>query len=224
LERGFRGVEVDVFLVDGTLRVGHDRHQARAGATFEALYLASLLTLVTRCRTLTMDGRPFFLAVEFKEQSRAAYDALVQLLSSYHALFVRPAAEASVRHPAVEVVLVGWHPADAPSIRGADSLIRLQYRLTHPGRLALHDPEGRVRLVTVDFGKTVGRRWRRPVQRERWIATLRSVKEVPGRLLLRVHNVPPDALLYALLLEAGVDFIGTKHLARTQRLLSPMTR
>lgn len=221
LERGFRGVEVDVFLVDGTLRIGHDRRRARNGPTFEALYLAPLHMLITRCRTLTTDGRPFLLAVELKEQSPAAYDELVHLLSRYHSLFTHPTEE-SVGQPAVEVVLVGWHPVDVPSMRGVDSLIRLQYRLTHPGRLALHDPEGRVRLVTVDYGKTLGRWSRTRAEREQWIATLHAVKAALPGSLLRVHNVPPRSTVYAMLLEAGVDLIGTKRLERTQCLLSRM--
>ncbi|MGI9043537.1 MAG: hypothetical protein ACR2GK_05370, partial [Gemmatimonadaceae bacterium] len=219
LERGFRGVEVDLFLVDGTLQVGHDRRRARAGATFEALYLAPLRALVTRCGMLRSDGQPFLLAVELKEGSQAAYNALVHLLGRYQPLFAGTAAGRVLEAP-VEIVLVGWYPPGALVTRGADSLLQLQYRLTRPGPLSLRDPARRVRLVSVDYGKTIGRWWGRPAHRRRWIATLHAVKgSAPGRLL-RVHNVPRDATVYYLLLDAGVDLIGTKDLARTQSLLS----
>lgn len=219
LERGFRGVEVDVLLIDGTLRVGHNRRQARDGAAFETLYLAPLRELLARCGTLTSDGQSFLLAVEIKERSPAAYETLVQLVSGYQPLFVRTIA-GRAREPPVEIVMVGWHPPAALVASGPDSLFRLQYRLTRPGPLALQDPNTRVRLVSVDYGKTIGRWWRSPAHRRRWIATLHAVKgSAPGRLL-RVHNVPRDATVYGLLLDAGVDLIGTKDLARTQSLLS----
>src|SRR5688572_2079013 len=66
LAAGMRGVEADVFLVNGVLRVGHDRDQARGAARFDSLYLAPLHDLVARCGALTEDGRPFLLTVEIK--------------------------------------------------------------------------------------------------------------------------------------------------------------
>ena len=42
LELGLGSVEADVFLVDGELRVGHERWQLRAGRTLAALYLEPL--------------------------------------------------------------------------------------------------------------------------------------------------------------------------------------
>ncbi|MGI8619288.1 MAG: hypothetical protein ACR2L6_09410 [Gemmatimonadaceae bacterium] len=222
VERGFRGVEVDLFLVDGTLRVGHDRRRARDGAAFEALYLEPLSALVARCGALTSDGHPFLLAVDFKERSAAAYDALVGLLSGYHSLLARSPAE-SVRLPSIEIVLVGWHPADAGREGGADSLLRLQHRLSSPSAPHRNALDPRVRLVSLDYGKTMGRWWLSPADRWRWIAALRAVKDAVPDRLLRVHNVPADARIYGRLLGAGVDLIGAKRLATTQRLLSGMT-
>lgn len=221
VERGFRGAEVDLFLIDSTLRVGHDRRRAQDGAAFEALYLEPLSALVARCGALTSDGHPFLLAVDFKERSPAAYDALTRLLSGYHSLFARWPAVSRPR-PAVEIVLVGWHPADAGRGGGADSLLRLHHRLSRPSALHRNALDPRVRLVSLDYGKTMGRWWLGPADRRRWIAALRAVKHSTPDRLLRVHNVPADARLYGRLLEAGVDLIGAKRLATTQRLLSGM--
>jgi len=63
LRLGFSGVEADVFLVDGVLRVGHDRQQAQRGKTLETLYLIPLREIISRCGRLTHDGRGFLLAV-----------------------------------------------------------------------------------------------------------------------------------------------------------------
>jgi len=216
LRLGFRGVEADVFLVDGVLRVGHDRRRARTGPSLETLYLEPLRAVVDRCGALTADGRRFLLTVEIKERSLPTYDALVALMARYGDLVA--GADSTGRGPPVEVVLVGWHPPPA-SMRGADTAFGLQYRLTRaePG---LPDLDPRVRLLSLDYGKTLGRRRVTPAGRQRWLATLRSAKAAaPGRLL-RVHNLPADRLLYGELLDAGVDLIGTERPTETARLLA----
>lgn len=216
LRLGFRGVEADVFLIDGVLRVGHERRRARTGSSLEALYLEPLRAVVGRCGALTADGRPFLLTVEIKEPSRPTYDALVSLMAKYRDLTA--SADSAGPGPPIEVVLVGWHPPLAPT-RVTDPMFGLQYRLTsaEPG---LPDLDLCVRLLSLDYGKTMGRRRVTSVGRQRWLAMLRSVRAAaPGRLL-RVHNLPADADLYAELLDAGVDLIGTERLAETERLLA----
>jgi len=66
----------------------------------------------------------------------------------------------------------------------------------------------------------MGRWWVSPAARQRWLMTLRAAKDAAPTRLLRVHNVPPDRMLYADLLGAGVDLLGTTQLRVTQRLLS----
>lgn len=213
LTLGFRGVEADLFLVDGVLRVGHDRRAARAAGTLEALYLAPLQALVARCGRLTADGRPFFLALELKEASPAAYDSLVALLGRYRPLLDAPP-------PALDVVLVGWHPAEPPPASAVDAQVGWQYRVGSAGGTPATTPATRVRLLSLDYGKTMGRWWVTAAGRRRWLARLRAVKAGAPDRLLRVHNVPAEGRIYAALLEAGVDLIGTRRLAETARLLA----
>jgi hypothetical protein len=208
LALGFRGVEADLFLVDGVLRVGHDRRSARTGASFEAAYLAPLQAVLARCGRLGSDGLPFLLAVEFKATSPAAYDSLGSLLARY------PAVTA-----AAEVVLVGWHPTIAVGSVPPVLLAR-QHRLRSPGAVDAAALDDGVRLLSVDYGKTLGRWWVREAGRRRWLAGLRAVKAAQPARRLRVHNVPVDAAVYRALLAAGVDLIGTKDLPATARLLA----
>jgi hypothetical protein len=222
LSLGFVGAEADVFLVDGVLRVGHDRKAARAGGSLEALYLSPLQALAARCTRLTADGRPFFLAVELKEESAAAHDSLLALLDRHRAL-LESASVTNARTAAVAVVLVGWQPSAPSRSHAVDTLLGRQYRLTRSDRSddsarALRDP--RIRLVSLDYGKTIGRWWRSAAGRRRWLEALRAVKASAPDRLLRVHNVPADERIYATLLAVGVDLIGTKELAATARLLA----
>lgn len=217
LELGFRGIEADVFLVDGTLRVGHDRRAAERGGTLEELYLEPLRSLVARCGTLTADRRPFLLAIEIKDSSYPTYDALLNLLARYRPLFARQLASAS--NAAVEAVLVGWHPPAGTLRREKDGLVRLQHRIVRRERPLSVPSTDWVRLISLDYGKTIGRPWVTADGRERWLAAVRDMKRAAPQLLIRVHNVPADGRIYAELLDAGVDLIGTKELAATRRLL-----
>jgi hypothetical protein len=222
LALGFVGAEADVFLVDGVLRVGHDRKAARTGGTLETLYLAALQALVARCTRLTADGRPFFFAVELKEESAAAHDSLLALLGRYRSL-LGDSSDANTESPAVTVLLVGWQPTAPSHAQGVGALLGRQYRLTRPDQgeelaRALRDPN--VRLLSIDYGKTMGRWWRTATGRRRWFAAIRAVRANAPDRLLRVHNVPADGRIYAALLAAGVDLIGTKELTVSARLLA----
>ncbi len=207
LALGYRGVEADVFLVDGVLRLGHDRRRSRTGGSLEASYLAPLQALAARCGSLTTEGTPFLLAVELKEASRASFDSLVSLLMRY------PSVTSSV-----EVVLVGWRPEPAV-LNAAPIPFGWQHRLRRPEQASGAAFDRGVRLLSLDYGKTLGRWWVREAGRRRWLAALRSVKAAHPTLQLRVHNVPVDRDVYRTLLAAGVDLIGTKDLPGTARLL-----
>jgi hypothetical protein len=202
-----------VFLVNGVLRVGHDRRQARKGGTLEALYLTPLREIVSRCGRLTPNDREFLLTVEIKESSRATFDTLLALLDRYPELFI----PVSVSRAPIEVVLVGWHPPLSATRKTERSRHGVQHRITAAASVPLLPAE--VRLLSVDYGKAVGRRWGRAADRRRWIAALRAAKDANPHRLLRVHNVPADSTIYDALLDAGVDLIGTKDVAKTRQLL-----
>ncbi|MES2521812.1 MAG: hypothetical protein V4617_03855 [Gemmatimonadota bacterium] len=213
LANGYRGVEADVFLVDGVLRVGHDRRQARKGESFEALYLEPLERLLSKCGRVTDYSVPFLLAIEIKERSSATHDSLIALLQRYPAFRERAHPVLGGARP-LQVVLVGWHPPSngRTAAGGApdDFPVDMQHRLTRSDTAGLGALDPRVRLVSVDYGKTMGRWWTTAGQRRRWMAALRGVKTAaPGRIL-RVHNVPQDGRIYDALLAAGVDVIGIK--------------
>ena len=219
VENGFRGVEADVFLVDGLLRLGHDRRAAQRGRDFEEVYLKPLRERISRCGALISDGTPFLLAVELKEDSPAAYARLLVILDRYRDLIIPSKEKPAGEQSPVEVILVGWHPSPATLRQERDGLVRIQQRLTRPEDSQAIRPNAWVVLYSVDYGKTLGRRGITKTQQRRWLEGLRQVKSAAPHARLRVHNVPTDGALYSALLKCGVDLIGTKDLRETRRLL-----
>lgn len=220
LSFGYKGVEADVFLVHGTLQLGHERREAEKDGTLEALYLAPLRALVARCGTLTADGQPFLLTLEIKEESRPTFDTLVAVLSRYSDLFSRDSGqvgEPGHGTPPVQAVLVGWYPpgfVDSVAVP-----LSRQSRLLTAGGPPADAAARSVGLIGVDYGKTIGRRWQTPRQRRRWLSAIRATKDSFPTRRIRVYHVPVNERIYRDLLAAGVDLIGTRELAETARLL-----
>ena len=224
LSLGYKGVEADVFLVQGKLQLGHERRAAAQDGTLEASYLAPLRELVARCGTLTADGQPFLLDLEIKEESRPTFDTLVAVLSRYPDLFANDSGQAAGSPPgapAVQAVLVGWYP---PGF--ADSLsvpLSRQARLVSAGRPPPDATDPDVGLISIDYAETIGRRWQLPAHRRRWFATIRQTKTRFPALRIRAYHVPVNQRVYKQLLDAGVDLIGTPELAETSRILGVAT-
>jgi hypothetical protein len=220
LSLGYKGVEADVFLVNGELQLGHDRRAAAQDGNFETLYLAPLRAIVARCGTLTTDGQPFLLTLEIKEESRPTFDSLVAVLARYPDLFSRNNGDAATSGrgtPPIQAVLVGWYPpgfADTISVP-----LSRQSRLQRAGGPPPDAAERAVGLISLDYAETIGRRWEMPAQRRRWLSTIRATKAAFPARRLRVYHVPVNERVYRQLLAAGVDLIGTLELAATARLL-----
>ncbi|SFA74046.1 Glycerophosphoryl diester phosphodiesterase family protein [Amycolatopsis marina] len=111
VEHGFTSVEADVWLIDGELRVAHDRGDARQGRTLERLYLDPLASL-TRANKGSVhphwDGR-FQLLIDIKSDGSATYAAIDKALRGYRSMLTQW-TQGHERPGAVEVVISGNRP------------------------------------------------------------------------------------------------------------------
>ncbi len=219
LELGYRGVEADVFLRQGELRVGHDAGATRSGRNLESLYLRPLRTILQQCGHILPPPTPFLLNVELKERSRPAYDSLLALVGRYGDLFGPLSTHAATRP--VEIILVGWYPEPAdPDLMVAGPPWR-QQRITSLSRAPAARPASAIRLLSLDYGKTIKWSGRGPPPQRAadWLARIREAKAEGAGRLARAYNVPIDTAVYRLLLSSGVDLIGTKRLSASRRVL-----
>ena len=221
LELGYRGVEADIILVDGELRVAHGRDETSPGRTLSALYLEPLRRIVARDGTVLADRTPFQLNVEAKEPGRETYAALREELARYADLLT-VVRDGQVQPGPVQVVLVGWFPplAELAAESPRYAAVQCRWRDLPPGHAAL--PAHLLRLVSFEYRDEFD--WQGedapPADFAGRLAAIRAtVDAVPGRRL-RVLRAPLDRRVYAALLAGGVDLIGTRELERTRRLLS----
>src|SRR6185436_1773022 len=107
LEQGFCSVEADVWLLEGELRVAHDRDDAKPGRTLQKLYLDPL-----RERSRRNNGRvfragpPFTLMVDVKSDATNTYRALRAVLQDYRSILTQFEPDRTVTN-AVTVVISG---------------------------------------------------------------------------------------------------------------------
>jgi len=217
LRLGYRGVEADVFLIDGVLRVGHDRGEARKGGTLEELYFGPLEHIVRTCEWIVERAESFLLNVELKQKSRAAFDSLATLVRRYGSMLTY-ADRDSLRVRPIMLILVGWQPARADMSPSVSGFLWVQHKIES---IDVEQRSGRGpyrALASIDFGKTIGRSGGE--QREPWLRTLRQLQEQYS--WTRVYDVPVDDAVYRELRANGANLIGTRDLEGTRRLLVPM--
>jgi len=221
LQLGFRGVEVDYFLVDGELLVGHEREETKAGRTVEALYLSPLRDFFEKVGPMCPGGLPFLLNIESKLDGPESYQALHRLLARYEDILTT--VRSGVVQPGpVQVVLVGWIPD-------------LDYLLEQPVRYVAvqahyndlppdHDryPGHLLKMISLNYNQKTISRGMEPVSprlKRRLDLLIGLAREKPGRWV-RVYNVPSKQDTYDDLIETGIDLIGTKDIRGAHRLLT----
>tara|TARA_R110002072_G_scaffold174303_5_gene329516 strand:- start:13341 stop:14156 length:816 start_codon:yes stop_codon:yes gene_type:complete len=109
LQFGLGSLEADIYLVDGELRVGHERWQLRPGRTLQAMYLDPLRALVKEHGALRTDGQPLVLLVDIKADGAAVYRQLRTVLEDYRDMLTQ-FVDGEVKSGAVTILLSGDRP------------------------------------------------------------------------------------------------------------------
>ena len=81
LDNRFYSVEADIWLVEGEIRVAHNKGDWRG--TLKELYLDPLKKRVDQTGSVYGDGTPFYLWVDIKDRRRELHPVLVALLEDY---------------------------------------------------------------------------------------------------------------------------------------------
>lgn len=216
LERGFCGIEADIYLVDGQLLVAHDRKELTPERTLRGLYLDPLRERVRR-----NDGRvfrtaaPVMLLIDLKSEAVTTYAALHGVLAEY-AEMLTTFQDGRAEQRAITVVISG----NRPVAEMAAQSLRYAALDGRKDDLEANPSAALVPIVSENWKKIFTWQWQGEMPAaER--ATLRTWVErahAQGRRV-RFWNTPdrPDA--WRFLIDAGVDVIGTDDLAGLERFL-----
>jgi hypothetical protein len=222
---GYRGVEADYVVVGGKLLVAHSRREANPSRTLEDLYLKPLRELIRRCGRVYPGSAPFLFLIEAKEGGRESYVALRNLLLSYSDILSTVSSNQRRDLP-VQVMLVGWHPPLRELVDESPRIVSVQGRLGRRGAELPEGPAALIDLLSLNYGRSL--RWRghgvMSAEDRRVLARLTEARLANLGIWIRAFNVPPVPAIYRLLLDGGVDYIGTKSLQKTHDILCAMER
>lgn len=209
LRAGFASVEVDVFLRDGELLVGHDEWMLRRDRTLRRLYLDRLRERVQQNGgSVHGDGLPFLLLVDIKRDGESVLRALDEVLPEYAPMLTRFLGD-QIEPGAVTIVLSGDRPRAAVAARPT------RY-VAIDGRIQDLDDGTNVALVPL-----VSEAWSRHFewdavdempQPERAALCALVMRARKQGCMLRFWGAPDRPLAWAALRELGVTWINTDRL------------
>ncbi len=217
LDRGFASVEADIHLVGGELLVAHDRADAKPGRTLQSLYLDPLRDRAKANGGRVVAGdRPFFLLVDVKSAATPTYAALDAVLAGYAGLL--SVTRAGTFTPgAVTAVVSGSRDRAAL----AKQEVRYAGEDGRPEDLGSDTPADLMPWVSGNWLLLFGWRGDGPLpaaQRDK-LRAMAGQAHARGRLL-RFWATPEREAVWAELLAAGVDLIGTDELDKLKGFLT----
>ena len=219
LERGFRSVEADVYLVDGRLLVAHHRDSVDASRTLESLYLEPLRAYIHEHGGRAYPGTgPLTLLIDVKSDSEATYVALDAVLRRYADILTIFAKGEVVEGPVIAVI---------SGERAINTMQRAPVRFAAvDGRLAdLEKTPRPARALMPIISDSWDRitKWKgvgaAPANARRDVGRAVSLAHDQGRQL-RFWGTPDNEAVWQLLRDAGVDLIGADDLDALRTFLA----
>ncbi|MES2697441.1 MAG: phosphatidylinositol-specific phospholipase C/glycerophosphodiester phosphodiesterase family protein [Verrucomicrobiota bacterium] len=216
LEHGFANIEADIWLVEGKLLVAHDRKSVKPERTLEVLYLEPLRARVRENGGRVWRGGPTLtLLVDVKSEARATYAALEAVLAGYAEILT--VYEAGKEKTGAVTVVVSGNRTPEDMAAKARRYSALDGRSTELDSTA---PATLYPWISENWTKLS--KWKgEGALPEADRATLRNWVDrahAQGRKI-RFWNFPETPEAWRILTEAGVDVIGTDHLARLRDFL-----
>lgn len=215
LQLGFRSIEADIWLVQDSILVAHDRKDLNPERNFEEMYLKPLLKRFNENNGwIYSPNQSVILLIDIKSNGDEMYPKLKQLLEQYKPLLK---SQLPQRQPAVQAILSGNRPIQLVQ-QDADRLVAIDGRLeTLEHRdLSFHQ----FPLISDNWRNHF--RWNGEGEfpqheKEKLIAIVK--KTHAQGCLLRFWATPENERIWGVLRDHGVDLIGTDDLDKLASFL-----
>jgi alkaline phosphatase len=190
-------LEADVYLVNDTLKVAHDKKDLATASTLHSLYIQPIVDLFHANKNSISSDKKYsaVLMIDIKENGEAALNALLKLLSAYRSVFDR-----KVNSKAVQIVISGDRGAVSkwtswPSFILFDGRMNEQYDKAQLKRVAY------ISDSYLNFAK----------QKENTDSLIGQLAIQTHRLkkILRLWAIPDNPASWSHLRKLGVDIINT---------------
>jgi hypothetical protein len=221
LEHGFCSVEADVYLIEGQLLVAHDRKDVKPGRTLTKLYLELLRQRVREnAGRVYRRGPPVVLLVDVKSEAAATYAALHVELEKFAGMLT-VFRQSETTPGAVTVIVSGNRAPDAMK----KQTVRYAALDGRKEDLDLNPPGTFVPLVSENWRKVFTWDWQGKIPDadrnalERWVQRAHAQNRK-----VRFWNTPDREDAWRILLDAGVDLVGTDDLQGLEHFLRSITR
>lgn len=214
----FNCVEADLWLIDGTVYVGHGRPFFRRTArTFENMYLKPLVARIEANGGKVYPGseHPFFLMVEFKSDAEELYQALKEKLEPYRKYFCSLDGGEYL-----EGVVLLFISGKRPTRVLAREQSRFMFLDGAIQELGVGIPATLMPVVSDRYSRYFTWRGRGKIPEEEY----RRMKEILDKThaenkLFRWWGAPARKAVKKLFIEIGVDLVGTDDLKMLRELL-----
>jgi alkaline phosphatase len=197
---GFNSIEADVWLVDGKLLVGHDQKDLQSSRTLEDLYLKPI-----SARLKENKGRPYVekskglqLMIDIKSEAVSTLDALTSLIRKYPDL---------AKNKKLTVTISGNRPSEEKWA----SYPAFIYFDGRPGKAYAVEAQKKLSLISDSYAGYLlpGGKELDVVKVKKTVGDAHALKKP-----FRFWGNPDDAASWQKLIDLGVDFINTDHIAQ----------
>ena len=207
LKNNFKSIEVDVFLLNSELYVGHNWLQLRKNKTIEKLYLEPLLKIYNEnSGYIYKNNIPLYLLVDFKTAYEKTYPTLLAKLDKYKPMLTRVVSDSLIQG-AVTIIISGDKPSVDDFKKTSNRIAFLDGRFSDIG---MNTPNNIMPLISMSwldhfqwkgFGKIPKKQ---SVVLDEIITAVHLEKKH-----IRFWATPDNKNAWAVLEHAGVDLINT---------------
>lgn len=201
----FDSVEADVYCIDGTLFVSHDKKDIKPERTFDALYLQPVLQVFGEngSRPWAGSGQTLQFLIDIKETTEPTLSTLIKLLETHRDVF-----DPTVNPYAVRVVMTGNVPVPSdfgnyPDYIFFDGNLDMEYTDTQLQRIA---------LFSAPFYKYTLWRGRGKGSRKGWEKVSEAVEHAHALgKPIRFWGAPESRKVYRVFYSRGIDYMNSDY-------------